>query len=469
MSALYASESDEMEEKVEYVTDSTAVVEEVTKDGHSRGDFLVQGQPDEPSTWHLPVKTNGTADRRLMGAAKAALTVGYRGQKYEGPDKSAALSKLKAMYEDEGLTWSESAVEQARNLIEQALSILADIPADSEPMTENEPIESFSEAASGRVIAIEEKQIETGKLVPMVLDMVLIEPGPGNSKDGHYYPAEVLRRDAHVFKGAKMYATDHRQDEKSVGTWVSTIRNCPVGFTETGAPIARVVVHKPWFAQDVKTLQEAGLLEKMESSIIGEGKATDGTIGERKYKIVKAITEGGSDWVTRAGAGGRALALAESDAPAQDTEATVDEKEQEQEQTVQEAETVTLREEENGEQPQESPQEPTIEEPEAKTEEPEPEEAALSAESVNELLKESGLGDDAQRLLIVGAYKDEQAVQDAIAEFKRIIKKASGSGQPFAQGKTEPAQRTEITEADRAERYRKIKERYGLTYDVEVG
>ena len=127
--------------------------------------------------------------------------------------------------------------------------------------------------------------------------------------------------------------------------------------------------------------------------------------------------------------------------------------------TVQEAETVTLREEVNGEQPQETPPEPEAE-PEAKTEE-QPVEAALSAEQVTELLKESGLGEDARRLLVVGAYKNEQAVADAVAEFKAIIKRASGSGQPFAQGKTEPAQETKITETDREKRFNEIVTSYG--------
>jgi hypothetical protein len=333
---------------------------------------------------------------------------------------------------------------------------------DAEPLTET---------ATGHVIAIEEAEIDTGKLTPLTLDVAVIEPGPGNARDSHYYPREVLRRDAGVFKGAKMYASDHREEEKSVGTWVSTIKACPVGFTESGAPIARVVVHKDWFAKDVLALKEAGILDRMECSILGSGKAKKGKVGETEYNIVEAITAADAvDWVTRAGAGGRALALAESDAAPPQDGGEMDEKERnEQEQeTVQEAETVTLREE-DGEQPQE-PQEPEaeiepVEEPEAEDEEEPPTEAALSAEAVNELLKESGLGEDAVRLLSVGAYKDNEAVSDAIAELKRIIKRASGSGQPFAQGNTEPAQEpTQITEADRTERYRRIKQRYGLDY-----
>lgn len=390
---------------------------------------------------------------------------GYEAEKERGvPCRSVKCPECGVMLvAKEEPDMNETSIEQVRNLIEQALAILSNLQ-ETEPVTEQSTA-TLTEASTGHVIGIEEKEINTGKLIPLSLNIAVIEPGPGNAKDGHYYPAAVLRRDAGVFKGAKMYASDHRQEEKSVGTWVSTIKACPVGFTESGAPIARVIVHKDWFARDILSLREAGLLDRMECSILGSGKAKKGKVGEIEYNVVEAITSADSvDWVTRAGAGGRALALAESDAPSLETEAGMDKKEHEQEQ-VQEAETVTLREdEENGEQPQESPEE----QPEATTEEPEPVEAALPAESVSELLKESGLGDDAQRLLSVGAYNSEQAVQDAIAEFKRIIKRASGSGQPFAQGKTEPAQQTQISEADRLERYKKIKQRYGLTYDVEV-
>ncbi len=472
IAALYASEP-EMESESSEDSEMGEQISEVTKtvDGkaYPASDFLVVEDTEQPSTWHLQVKRNGTPDHNLMGGAKAALTSpgGYRGNVYEGPGKTEAIRKLKALYDAEDMEWSESAVAQARNLIERALSLLAEIEAPGngngpEPMTE-----SLSESVAGRVIAIEES--EATSLVPLTLDVALIEPGAGNKQDGHYYPAEVLRRDAGVFKGGKMYATDHREDAKDVRTWVSTIKSCPVGFTQSGAPIARVVVHKEWFAKDVRALQAEGLIEKMECSILGTGRAKKGTIGETEYNIVEAITEGSADWVTRAGAGGRALALAESDAAPQDGGKTVDEKENETE--VQEAEVVTLREEEQiGEQPQEpnegeTEQTEQIEQPDADTEDTEPAEAALPTERVTELLSESGLGEDAQRLL-VRPYADEQAVGDAIAEFKRIIKKASGSGQPFAQGATQPARDEPITEADRVKRYQRIKQSYGLDYAV---
>jgi hypothetical protein len=58
---------------------------------------------DEDGNKHLPTHTNGKPNHRLMGAAWAALHGGYRGNKYEGPDKQQAISKLKNMYRKQGM------------------------------------------------------------------------------------------------------------------------------------------------------------------------------------------------------------------------------------------------------------------------------------------------------------------------------------------------------------------------------
>lgn len=62
-------------------------------------DYLVVVDRDKPNTWHLPVKRMGVLNRRLMGAARAALTVGFRGNLYQGPQKVEALKKLMKLYE----------------------------------------------------------------------------------------------------------------------------------------------------------------------------------------------------------------------------------------------------------------------------------------------------------------------------------------------------------------------------------
>jgi hypothetical protein len=60
---------------------------------------------DEDGKGHLPVRDSpdGPLNHHLMGAAWAALHGGYRGNKYEGPGKEAAIAKLKALYRSEGM------------------------------------------------------------------------------------------------------------------------------------------------------------------------------------------------------------------------------------------------------------------------------------------------------------------------------------------------------------------------------
>jgi phage I-like protein len=65
---------------------------------------------DENGKGHLPVRDtpDGPLNHHLMGAAWAALHGGYRGNKYEGPGKEAALAKLKALYKSEGMDLPDS-------------------------------------------------------------------------------------------------------------------------------------------------------------------------------------------------------------------------------------------------------------------------------------------------------------------------------------------------------------------------
>lgn len=68
--------------------------------------YLVKEDDD---TEHLPVTDeNGKPDHHLMGAAWAALHEGYRGNKYEGPNKQKAIDKLKGMYKSEGMPLPDS-------------------------------------------------------------------------------------------------------------------------------------------------------------------------------------------------------------------------------------------------------------------------------------------------------------------------------------------------------------------------
>lgn len=111
MRALYASEGERAE----------TPKPETEKRSDNPDDFLVVEDREKPTTWHLPVKENGTPNPRLMGAAWAALHEGFRGRKYEGPDKSGALKRLIALYRAEDMELptekeqQEEAVEAQKN------------------------------------------------------------------------------------------------------------------------------------------------------------------------------------------------------------------------------------------------------------------------------------------------------------------------------------------------------------------
>src|SRR3990167_1441921 len=87
------------------------------KESRPASQFLVVGDKDKPDTWNLPTHQGSKLSPRLLGAAHAALTVGYRGQKYSGPGKEEAILKLKRLYRKAGLQWPESKEESTKKSI----------------------------------------------------------------------------------------------------------------------------------------------------------------------------------------------------------------------------------------------------------------------------------------------------------------------------------------------------------------
>jgi hypothetical protein len=182
---------------------------------------------------------------------------------------------------------------------------------------------AIAEDASGHVLELAEAmpQAWDGQ-GPLKLRTVLIEAGPGNSRDRHYYPAEMLQRCAPLFEGKKMYATDHKDSEKSVRTEVADILKCPAGYTDKGGIIAEVGIFDPDFARKAWNRAQMGTLQNLAVSIVGAGKTRRGVVDGQSYDVVTDITEGAADWVTAAGAGGRALAIAETAQPSAPEEET---------------------------------------------------------------------------------------------------------------------------------------------------
>ena len=71
---------------------------------------------------HLPyTKDDGKPDHHLMGAAWAALHGGYRGNKYEGPDKQKAIKRLKQLYAREGMDTPAEKGERIDGLLKTML------------------------------------------------------------------------------------------------------------------------------------------------------------------------------------------------------------------------------------------------------------------------------------------------------------------------------------------------------------
>lgn len=143
-------------------------------------------------------------------------------------------------------------------------------------------------------------------------DILLIRPGAGNSRDKNFYPADVLKRDAHKFEGVPMFATNHNPQEQTPRNRVATIVESGKRFTEDGEPIARIAVQKEWFWNDLKLLERYGLLHTVHNSIMAEGKTVRGQVGGQNLNIVTSIDKPRSvDFVAVAGAGGHVMKLIE--------------------------------------------------------------------------------------------------------------------------------------------------------------
>lgn len=129
-----------LEDAVGITAGAKAVMKSEADGKHPSSHYLVVEDPASPSKWHLRVRdAAGKPDHRLMGAAWAALHGGYRGNKYEGPDKQQAIAKLTALYKSEGMptpgsgdsssgsgkkTALEALLEQRPDLYAAALDIL---------------------------------------------------------------------------------------------------------------------------------------------------------------------------------------------------------------------------------------------------------------------------------------------------------------------------------------------------------
>ena len=320
---------------------------------------------------------------------------------------------VKSLRETFRKTWADLATDAASGFERQAETQL---PPDNS--------EHFAESYAGVIMSEDFGNIESNPArAPLTMRVQLIRPGWGNTKDNHYYPAEVLKRDAHVFEGKKMYTTDHKEGEKSERTEVSVIEQIE-GFADDGSPIARVNVFDPGFAEKVRNRQKAGVLDKLECSVLGAGTARPFELDGRKGKLVESITDAESvDWVTRAGAGGHALEIAEVQKTNVEGATMADEN----------TNVEVLPDNVEAEVP--APVAEVAEQPA-----PAPEPTRLSEAEVTTLLEAEKRLPVASRVRLAESnYINGEAVKTAITAELAYLKEVTGSGEPFGLPPTQPA------------------------------
>jgi len=157
-------------------------------------------------------------------------------------------------------------------------------------------------------------------------------------------------------------------------------------------------------------LNKAEILDKMECSILATGKSTKSyEEGERKGRLIEDIVDVQSvDWVTRAGAGGKAVALTESEpAPIQVTEDNM-------------ADTVV------------------VETPVVEVKPPvEPVVTFLTEVQVLEVLKESRLPEVAQKRLTKVQFSKKEDVLVAVEIERAYLQEVTESGKVFGMGESQ--------------------------------
>ncbi len=163
-------------------------------------------------------------------------------------------------------------------------------------------------------------------------ECVMLQEGPGNPLDGHYYPGELIDRIAEsgVFEGAQSYA-DHADDiEERARGGVRSVKDLLGWWSDvhveeaTGTKLLIGTFNVEAgnaFAQN-KMREAKRYAERYKSdpskqyvgfSIIGAGTSERQEVNGKPYNVVLDITEAGStDMVARAGAGGRLLTISEA-------------------------------------------------------------------------------------------------------------------------------------------------------------
>jgi hypothetical protein len=257
-----------------------------------------------------------------------------------------------------------------------------------------------------------------------------------------------------------------------------------VSFENDGSPIGEVSIFDPSFAEQTRNRHKVGHLDSLHCSILGSGVAEKGKIDDVEYKIVKSIDEMSSvDFVTRAGAGGQALSLVESDKEDEGGEMKKEEKKLEGEMKETE-EKVTLSEDEgkskgesdvgeNTETSEGSGSDASDESGDGNDTDPtdstdntddvsESDMTFIPPNQIMSVLSESTLPEPSKVRIATGTYCTEQELDEEIAAEIAYVKAITGSGQPIGEGQTDEEEDKVIPVYTGEDWYNKLRERHGL-------
>lgn len=278
------------------------------------------------------------------------------------------------------------------------------------------------------LLAEQHVELTDPRRAPVLVNFAIIQPGFGNTRDKNYYPAETLTEAGPLFRDVDIFVTDHDPDEKKEGTKVGRFRTAGV-LSEDGL-CSQAIIYDPDVAEKTRNRADAGELGTLHCSIFATGTGKPGTIDGQEVTVVESITAVHSvDLVSRAGAGGRAISLAEHiDGGNMDKEIQNEKEDLEgQDKDAQKAGAVKAVEVaivESDAGPEEAP---------AADPEPIP---LVEAERVAELVAASDLSEKAHSWVLAQAYKTEEAVTQVIEEMRTFIADLTPAGQPFALGET---------------------------------
>lgn len=148
---------------------------------------------------------------------------------------------------------------------------------------------------------------EENRRGPLRLRVGLITAGPGNKRDNHWYPQGALEAAAPLFAGAKMFQTQHVDEERTTRNEASIVEQV-IGYDPEHGLVADVLSYDPDFCEKVRNRRDAGRLDTLQCSIYAGGTAQKGTINGEAYQIVQSIDQVVSvDWVAWGAAGGHVV------------------------------------------------------------------------------------------------------------------------------------------------------------------